>query len=1133
MRASEFITESREEFEGMTIEVEKPFDGKLIIRALDDWGNNILGFVVFNIGDNNELDPQDLSVDTRYQGQGIAKAMYDYVKSKGYTIHRSYDQTDAGAGFWNKHRGEDARVWEDVAEGKIINSYLWHGSRQKIPMLEPRQSVDTGGAAGSNQNAIYATSDPKVAIAMGLTTPGSDTGMFPNDPQMVLFSGKIRKGEYVYLHKLPFKGPDGKPQFVQGGNSREFHSIPEVKSIKPTEIKAIPVNKYLNLIRKATPADLKLRKKYMKEAVAEAFDKPHKIKLNELFTSYGGYELHHNPRNTDRGYIYSFDTKDKRDGEIIIKPKHLKQGLDSVVFVEFNIDGSTDTSGKGDAIMIFSTVLKAVNGFAREHKPQYIVFETEDPEKLKLYRRLVKYFVGYKPVDWAKDKVLNRQIGPELSGFAEEAIVLQRQDNADSIKTQSPAQGLYVIYGRGKYAGQVWHRFDLDATVTTVGRYTRDGQAEKFAEEWVEKNGKRLGNWNMNYQSDWNLAKDPSGLEFGPAPAGQYSQVSQQDIEYITWYLSQQQNLDKQGVAEAFDQPYPVEFEHSEYGDVDALTRLPDGTYLSIMFNQESGHDGTHPSHYSVEFYRNSSQEVTGEGDAYKVFATVIEAIRQFVIKMKPGSISFSASKEPEVDMAKPGANVNPESRAKLYNRLVQRYAGSMGYSVQQQEGNGKVTYTLRKVKPAVTKSKKTITEYRDRMYQYLKSIVPTWPDYIVKDWLYANFARGATQGPGWSFETIGKDIPNILKDTGLSVDTKWQLVPNMNFTMNMWEPKTSKRLQARAGGNAKSADPDVHIPANDAERHATQAALAKQQGGVRKEPVILIKTPQGYELLEGWHRTIQHFAMYPQGYTGPAWVAVAGPVQENFADGKNPGRKGLAKHLIRESASEQEIAQVQYMQGECAVLALTIHKMNPQRFPLGFVYEFFDAVPDMYIEPDEFDELDPAQQQDIQYNHENWTLTHAYVYDVKTKEYIDAEGRHKQLPTIGRDFNATRHNKFPAEVQDLVRVSHYMEWDEAQEKWIVLSGWDALDKAYTPEGQQRAREYAIKYLGIDRPEQDVAENFADGKNPGRKGLSKRMGVNTKASVSSLRNTAKHSSGEKARMAHWLANMKAGRAKKK
>jgi len=65
------------------------------------------------------------------------------------------------------------------------------------------------------------------------------------------------------------------------------------------------------------------------------------------------------------------------------------------------------------------------------------------------------------------------------------------------------------------------------------------------------------------------------------------------------------------------------------------------------------------------------------------------------------------------------------------------------------------------------------------------------------------------------------------------------------------------------------------------------------------------------------------------------------------------------------------------------------------------------------------------------------------------------------------------------------------------------------------------------------RAKEFITENFADGKKPGRKGLAKRSGVNTKASVSSLRKTAKNSSGEKQRMAHWLANMKAGRAKKK
>mgnify|MGYP003349517889 CR=1 FL=1 len=73
--------------------------------------------------------------------------------------------------------------------------------------------------------------------------------------------------------------------------------------------------------------------------------------------------------------------------------------------------------------------------------------------------------------------------------------------------------------------------------------------------------------------------------------------------------------------------------------------------------------------------------------------------------------------------------------------------------------------------------------------------------------------------------------------------------------------------------------------PPRDAERHEIQSKLV-QQRGISKEPVILVKTSQGYELLEGWHRTIQHFAKYPNGYTGPAYVAVA------------QGQQGVAKDM-------------------------------------------------------------------------------------------------------------------------------------------------------------------------------------------------------------------------------------------
>jgi predicted nucleotidyltransferase len=60
---------------------------------------------------------------------------------------------------------------------------------------------------------------------------------------------------------------------------------------------------------------------------------------------------------------------------------------------------------------------------------------------------------------------------------------------------------------------------------------------------------------------------------------------------------------------------------------------------------------------------------------------------------------------------------------------------------------------------------------------------------------------------------------------------------------------------------------------------------------------------------------------------------------------------------------------------------------------------------------------------------------------------------------------------------------------------------------------------------------QDMAENFADGKNPGRKGLAKRVGVNCKQPVAKLRSIAANSSGERQRMAHWCANMKSGKQK--
>ena len=79
----------------------------------------------------------------------------------------------------------------------------------------------------------------------------------------------------------------------------------------------------------------------------------------------------------------------------------------------------------------------------------------------------------------------------------------------------------------------------------------------------------------------------------------------------------------------------------------------------------------------------------------------------------------------------------------------------------------------------------------------------------------------------------------------------------------------------------------------------------------------------------------------------------------------------------------------------------------------------------------------------------------------------------------------------------------------------------------------RRCKEFSDSFVHDDLSEdleQGVAENFADGRNPQDKGDSKRHGVPTKASVSTLRKVAKQG-GRKGQLAHWMANMKAGRAK--
>ena len=428
------------------------------------------------------------------------------------------------------------------------------------------------------------------------------------------------------------------------------------------------------------------------------------------------------------------------------------------------------------------------------------------------------------------------------------------------------------------------------------------------------------------------------------------------------------------------------------------------------------------------------------------------------------------------------------------------------------------------------------ISEYRDRLLQYVKSLLPNYPEYVLKDWLVPNKGDFSNLPD----TDLKNGIMEKLKGAGLTPNTKWQLVPNMQFTMDMFEPMTKQRLIGRAGG---SSDLGMGIP-RDKERHATQAALAQQQGGVRKEPVLLIKTDKGYELLEGWHRTIQHFAKYPDGYTGPAYVAVA---QQGVAEVADPRFVNFMNTSLSDRTDQpsKKIKTGQDWYDNTPTMNIdsgmvsyrsaldfcnkTLQKLNPtQKIKLstmgeqGVVSWLAKQAKKQGLIPDQFMEEDIYEVQDFlpEVFHDPAITSWALVL---------TDGEPLPTPPTKGPFKVIMNQGLSSPAKGY-----------ANSDWVDV---DTLDNL--PDAEEIFKGMVLKnpnyYVGItgadhkfvkfqDPHKEGMAENFADGRNPQDKGDAKRHGINTKASVSSLRKTAKQG-GRKGQLAHWLANMKSGRAK--
>jgi len=112
---------------------------------------------------------------------------------------------------------------------------------------------------------------------------------------------------------------------------------------------------------------------------------------------------------------------------------------------------------------------------------------------------------------------------------------------------------------------------------------------------------------------------------------------------------------------------------------------MPAGEKLSFMVVEKEGHA------VGIEFvkrdaqYKHTTYGMTGEGDAMRILATVLDIIKSIIKKHEPAMLYFSGDKD---DKEKGG-------RVGAYKAIIKRFAGKAGYESVTKEYSNKVSFQL------------------------------------------------------------------------------------------------------------------------------------------------------------------------------------------------------------------------------------------------------------------------------------------------------------------------------------------------------------------------------------------------------------------------------------------------------
>jgi hypothetical protein len=448
----------------------------------------------------------------------------------------------------------------------------------------------------------------------------------------------------------------------------------------------------------------------------------------------------------------------------------------------FKKDGMIRRTGEGDQFRIFATVINIIETFMLENKEaNSLTFiarregaAADDPKlrdsRAELYKRMVGKFAKKHNFEF---------IWTQVARMTEFLLRRKNTNEAAQDVTETVQDDIYG-YKAMNYNPETQEITSGADSRVTKGIKLRKGMTLKMPGKgiFMSTNRKYIEDYYSGHNDHEVLIK----FKFNPA-------------DIITGNLTDRENeftvlsakvvgfkvidnlIESQQLNELFDRPYNWQWKHEPDkidGRSQAVFTTHDGKPVSVGFDK-------HNDAYDVDFTKNYSFRANDEGDQFRIFATVMQVIIDFVKKADPKAVTFTAEKN---------TKTNSSSRIKLYKRMVTKFAQKINMKVDIKDENWKTEFRLSKnnMNEHIKKPKPedTLGVKRHEMPQVASQHYPELFKYLADNG--ATMTRGdvaATELKAVQSEFSDQGVEKMMRKGGITGDgggTKKPLIVSSDF---------------------------------------------------------------------------------------------------------------------------------------------------------------------------------------------------------------------------------------------------------------------------------------------------------------------------------------------------------------